>query len=100
MHQQPITLTVSSRIYKDPRSDTGMFVAVIEAWDIATSAKTAAEAQEMVWRLIEHHIAAARKLGVLDRELAKIGVTGHATEGHIGAVRMRLAFEEEREITI
>jgi predicted RNase H-like HicB family nuclease len=99
MAEAPIVLTVSSRIFKDPESDTGMFVSVIDAWDIAASGRTPEEAMQMTPRLIHAHLEAARKLGVLERELAKVGVMA-APAPHRMHLRTQFAIETEAEISL
>lgn len=65
------SLELRGRIYRDPDSES--YVSVLEEWDIATCGRDVAEAVEMTWHLIDSHLAAARKLGTLERELAKVG---------------------------
>jgi hypothetical protein len=71
---EPMTLDVTGRIYKDPDSDTGMYISTIDEWQIATCGRTVDEAVDMTWRLVEQHIEVSRQLGVLSRELGKLGM--------------------------
>ena len=69
-----LAVELTGRIYRGPESDTDLYVSVIDAWDIAACGRTIDEALAMMQHLIDGHLATARQLGVLDRELRKVGV--------------------------
>lgn len=96
---EPLTLEISGRIYRDPESESGMYVSVIDAWGISTCGRTPEEAMQMTSRLIHDHLEAARQLGVLERELAKIGVIRASPPARMH-VRTRFQVDTEADISL
>jgi len=96
------TVTVSGRIYRDP--ETGLYVSVIDAWDISACGKTIDEAVAQTWRMIDGYLATARDLGVLEAELAKVGAPPLASASADLHLKARLSVdavvEEERDIDV
>ncbi len=95
---QPVTLTLSGRIYLD--AETGQYVSVIEGWDISACAPTMEEVVERTWKLVDGHLEVAQQLGVLERELARIGATLPTGKLDRIIVRARLAVEGEHQVVL
>ncbi len=93
----PVTLTLTGRVYRD--AETGYYVSVVDGLDIATNAPTLDQVMEMTWDLIAGHLETARRLGVLERELGKLGVKVGAEIPPL-QVKARLAVEGERRLVL
>ncbi len=90
-----VTVELSGRIHRD--EETGYYVSIIDALDIATNAPTLEQVVEMTFDAIRSHFEVARKLGVLDRELGKLGIRSAPPI----RIKPRLSVEtEDREITL
>jgi len=95
---EPLSLAVSGRIYRD--AETGQYVSVIDGWEISACGPTIEETVARTWDLIDGHLEVAKKLGVLARELQRVGATPPTTPPERINVHAKLSVEGERQVVL